>query len=89
MSLIGSLAAGGLNLALGTALKATPLEAETIVSVMAMAGHAMVDLSEKLKDGKIDEAEIEDTLAKVGAMGNDSVALSVKAAIGRILEHIL
>jgi hypothetical protein len=89
MSLIGSLAAEGLNLALGTALKATPVDAATIASVMTMTGNAMVDLAGKLKDGKIDEAEIEDTLAKVGAMGNDSVALSVKAAIGRILEHIL
>ena len=39
--------------------------------------------------GKIDEAEIEDSLGKVGALGNDPVALAAKAAIGRILEQIL
>ena len=89
MSLLGEMAAKGLTIALGTALKASPVDAGTISAVMDMVGSALKDLAGKLKDGKIDEAEIEDTLEKVGAMGNDSVALAAKAAIGRILEQIL
>jgi|EPASupsiteSAE347_1022098.scaffolds.fasta_scaffold00433_14 hypothetical protein len=89
MSLLGELTAKGLSLALGTALKASPLDAGTISSALSMVGAALQDLALKLKDGKIDEAEIEDTLAKVGALGNDSVALAAKAAVGRILEQIL
>ncbi len=89
MSLLGEMAAKGLSMALGTALSASPVDASTVASIMDMVGSALKDLAGKLKDGKIDEAEIEDTLAKVGALGNDSVALAAKAAVGRILEQIL
>jgi hypothetical protein len=88
-SLLGDLAAKGLSVALGTAFKAAPVDVATVCSVMSMVGGALQDLSVKLADGKITEGEIEDSLAKVGALGNDSVALSAKAAVGRIIEQIL
>jgi len=89
MSLLGEMAAKGLTLALGTALKSSPVDASTVSSALAMVGAALTDLSAKLKDGKIDESEVEDSLSKVGALGNDSVALAAKAAVGRIIEQII
>lgn len=89
MSLLDELTAKGLTMALGAALRSSPVDAGTIASTLDMVGSALKDLGGKLKDGKIDEAEVEDTLAKVGALGNTSVALAAKAAVGRIIEQIL
>jgi hypothetical protein len=89
MSLLGELASKGISTALTMAFKSSPITCTTATAAMKMVGAALIDLSDKLADGKITEEEINDSLAKVGAMGNDSVALAAKSAIGRLLEHIL
>ncbi len=89
MSLLEVIAAQGLTQALGLALKGTPVDIHSIATVMDLTGKALQDLAYKVEDGKISEAEVEDTLQKVGAMGNEPVALALKASVGRILEQIL
>lgn len=89
MSLLGSLAAQGLTQALGFALRASPVDISSIATVMSLTGKALIDLAGKVKDGKISEAEVEDTLQKIGAAENEPVALAAKAAVGRIIEQIL
>ena len=47
MSLLGDMAAKGLSMALGTALKASPVDAGTVAAVMDMVGGALKDLAGK------------------------------------------
>jgi hypothetical protein len=89
MSLLGKLASDGITAALGIAIKASPVDAEKIALALTITGSALQDLGGKLADGKISEEEIEDSLNKVGALGDDPVALAAKAAIGRLIEQIL
>ena len=53
---------------------------------MTMVGEALKDLASKLQDGKIDEAEIEDSLEKVGALGNEPV-LWCKGPVGQDTDN--
>jgi hypothetical protein len=88
-SILETLAAKGINTALDLAFRSSPVSCKDVAAGLGMAGAALSELSLKLQDGKITEEEIEDTLAHVGALGNNGVALAVKAAAGRLIEQIL
>ena len=63
--------------------------ADDVAAIMDLTGKVLIDLAGKLSDGKIDEAELEDTLTKIGAADDMPVKLAVKAAVSRILEQLL
>jgi len=88
-SILETLAAKGINTALDLAFRSSPVSCTDVATGLRMTGAALIELGEKLQDGKITEEEIQDTLAHVGALGNDGVGLAVKAAIGRLIEQIL
>ena len=89
MSVLEKLAADSMTAGLQLALNASPVDAKTIAMALEISGAAQIDLGQKLRDGKITEEEVRDSLEKVGALGNNSAFLAAKSAVGRIIEQIL
>lgn len=89
MSEISNFLAQAINTGLGMLFKMSPVNADTAAKSMIVGGNVLIEIGEKLQDGKLDQSEIDDITAHLKSLDNVVAVEAIKSFVNRIVGGLL
>ena len=89
MSAISDFLVEAINTGLGMMFKMSPVNADIAAKSMITGGRVLIEIGEKLQDGKLDQAEIDDILDHLKSLDNVVLVEAIKSFVNRIVGGLL